>query len=127
MKNGSCKTCKAGTVPVVVGDVKVGTARIHFLLMLDRSGSMGGDTQPNTKWRQLKKSASSFMNKIKSNKKMREAIRVSAVAYDEVSDIAFENQAPSTQLIDELEFIGGGTNFRKAMNDALDIMVRTQD
>lgn len=96
MKNGSCKTCPAGTVPVVVGDVKVGSAKIHFLLLLDRSGSMGGDTEPNTKWRQLKKSARSFMNKIKSNKQMSEAIRVSAVAYDEVSDIAFENQEPST-------------------------------
>ena len=125
MKNGSCTTCKAGTVPVVVGDVKQGTARIHFLLLLDRSGSMGGDSEPNTKWRQLKRSASSFMNKIKSDKKMREAIRVSAVAYDEVSDIAFETQLPSTELIDELKFIGGGTNYRKAMNDALDILVRT--
>jgi uncharacterized protein with von Willebrand factor type A (vWA) domain len=65
------------------------------------------------------------MNKIKSDKKMSQAIRVSAVAYDEVSDIAFENQPPSTQLIDELKFIGGGTNFNKPMNDALDIMVRT--
>ena len=79
---------------------------------------MGGD-RPNSKWTNLKNSAKAFMNKLATDEKMRKAVKVSAIAYDDISEIIFETQEPSVQLIDKIAFYGGGTRFDKPMQHAL--------
>ena len=50
---------------------------------------MGGE-RPDSKWTTLKNSAKTFMNKLATDEKMRTAVKVSAIAYDDISEIVFE-------------------------------------
>ena len=50
---------------------------------------MGGD-ETGSKWTTLKNSAKKFMNKMATDENMREAVKVSAIAYDDISEIIFE-------------------------------------
>ena len=51
--------------------------------------------------------------------------KISMISYDEVSEIVFERQDPSLNLIQKMSYSGFGTNFEKPMKDAYDVATAT--
>lgn len=45
-------------------------------------------------------------------------MRISTIIYDNLSDIVFESETPSTDLMKKIIYTGFGTNFEKPLGDA---------
>jgi len=54
------------------------------------------------------------------------AVRISAVAYSDLSDKIFHELEPSRQLMDRVVFTGGGTDFEKPLQHALEYILDAQ-
>ena len=113
LTDGECKSCpdyeRYGLVRKSSGPSRVSNGgSIHYILMLDSSGSMGNPTDPSSKWSGLMEAVKEFMSGLE---KTRAPVKVSVIGYDDISEILFENQSPSEDLVKLIVHTGYGTDF----------------
>lgn len=109
-KKAASKTIKkqakaAGRKAAVDKAVISNKERVHYILMLDDSGSMSGKP-----WQDLSSATRAFMQSLSGS---REALssRVSCIVYNSQSRIAFQEQVPSMKLLSKIKYQSGGTRY----------------
>ena len=68
-----------------------------------------------SRWEDLMKSVGEFMDKLA---RQEPNSRVTLILYDDISQVVFENEAPSNRLLNNIALPGYGTNFEKPLADA---------
>ena len=95
------------------------SSSIHYILMLDDSGSMSGKP-----WQDLKSACKDFLESLTKSKNSGD--RISCIIYNSYSKTVFENQVPSNSLNDKIVMVSGGTAYAPALKMAKDISGKTE-
>jgi uncharacterized protein with von Willebrand factor type A (vWA) domain len=89
--------------------------------------TLTAEANPDGAWAQLLRALEAFMSTIAQDTALNRAVRVSAIGYDDRSDILFENQPASPDLVQRISYGGGSTDFEAPLQDALKIISRHPD
>ena len=79
-------------------------------MMLDSSGSMSGKP-----WEQLLDSLREFLTILKSRAPLMNYPKVSIIQYSCSSQVIFREVDPYPELVDQITFTSGGTDFEKPL------------
>ena len=71
---------------------------VHYILLLDDSGSMSGKP-----WTDLRSASVDFLTTL-ANSREASSSRMSCVIYNSYSRIVFQNQVPSTKLVNQIQY-----------------------
>eukprot|EP00347_Sterkiella_histriomuscorum_P007511 403348639 len=95
---------------------------IHYILLLDTSGSMEGQ-----RWDELMKSVRAFMEAVTDNTLIQKHSKVTTVTHNDYVQEIFEDKIPDMKLLDQIKFVDGGNDFaeplkymKKCMNKYID-------
>ena len=91
-----------------------GVPDIHYILMLDDSGSMNG-----AKWSDLISSVTTFVETLENMSSLKDKVKISLIIYESYSRIIFKQQQPVKSLVNQMKYTGGGTDFGPPLSDAL--------
>ncbi|TNV81453.1 hypothetical protein FGO68_gene12262 [Halteria grandinella] len=114
---------KEAVTPVVAKKAaKAAELETLYVLMLDKSGSMRGQS-----WQDLMNAVKEFLQTILADAKAAAKSRVTIITYDFNAYIKHDNVAPSLNLTKGLPEPMGGTNFDAALRQALANMQQHQE
>jgi hypothetical protein len=90
----------------------------HFILMLDSSETMSRQ-QPRTNWEILTSEVREFMRILREGSNA--SNRVTIISYDDTSVVNFKYQMPTESLLNQVPYMGHGTQFDPPLLDAYDV------
>lgn len=94
------------------------SSAIHYILMLDDSGSMSGKP-----WQDLKNATKEFLEKLTKTKNPGD--KISCVIYNSTAKVVFEEETPSSKLDSKIKMTSGGTRYAAALCHAKNISKKT--
>ncbi len=81
-----------------------GVGKVHYILMLDESGSMSG-----TKWQDLINSVQNFLSTLAGNNEYKTNGRVTCITYNSKAILHFQEKEPDRSLTKKISFKAGST------------------
>merc|ERR1712127_256961 len=109
-----------------LAELNTSFGEVHYTLMLDTSGSMGG-TRKNSPWMQLVECFNMFITMLSKDAFQASCTKVSLVFFDPMSKLLTPDHAAVKNVQDIAHhYTGGGTNFAAAMRECAFVLNKSQ-